>query len=86
MTAKDYSTWTAFALENKYQHLKAIINNRKDIEVHVTYPAYPYTKGTDNQRVVIPVKNKDIKKAAVETLEKELEEVLKHWNEKAKEE
>ena len=83
---KDYSDWTAFSLENKHKDLKAMINNKQAIDVHVTYPAFPYTKEKGSQRVVLPVNSKSIKKAAVEEMEKELKLVKKHWDEKVKEE
>lgn len=84
--SNDYSKWTVFALENRYYHLKSIINNKSMVEVKVTYPAHPYTRGKEAERVVIPINSTNLKNVALDELRRELEEVLKHWNEKAKEE
>lgn len=87
MTAnEDYSTWTVFALENRFHNLKAIINNKAALRVTVSYPAYPYTKGTDNQRVILPMNERLLKKTAVEELKKNLAEIEKYWKVKFKEE
>lgn len=84
----DYSTWTVYALEQKYQRLSSIINNKAKLKVRVTYPAFPFTadESMQNASVELPLDGKELKQAAINALKKEMAEIEKQWEIKFEEE
>lgn len=85
---EDYSTWTVYALEQRYQRLSSIINNKAKLKVRVTYPAFPFSTDASmqNASVELDMEEKELKKVAVKVLKKELAEIEKQWEIKFKEE